>query len=78
MTIGDLYLKLPIFTIHSKNWGQAGAYHSAVDTFLRQKLSTAKPHLGTALRLKQPHPAASSFCANTDAREGRGSWSAPA
>lgn len=45
--------------------GKGCSYHSTVDTFLRQKLSMAKPYLGTSLRLKQPHPPAASFYANT-------------
>lgn len=51
--------------MHSKNWGKIFCYYSAVDTFLRQKLSVAKPHLRTPLRLRQLHPAAASFYANT-------------
>lgn len=71
----DLDLKLAIFIMQSKTWENGCCYHSAVDTFLRQKLCIAKHYHRTPLRLQQLHPAVASFSANiAEARAMDHSW----
>lgn len=60
--------------MHRKNW-EKDCFHSAVDTFLRQKLSIAKHYHRAPLRLQQLHPVVVSFSTKTaEARAMDHSW----